>query len=373
VSGRLAVVADLFLIGIVVLFGWLHVAHPAAYYVSVQEDQALEWATFWSFLLAGVTFAVAARRERRAQSTLPWFSIGLAIFCVLVAMEEISWGQRLLGHRPPDYFLAENLQQEINVHNIVDTSIRMWIFRIIILGYGVFLPLIELVRPGKRVLDRLGIVPPPIELSPAMFVLFWVHRYYHWTFAAEVIECALGFAFLFAAMVSAKRFPQPAQKGGRAVALALPALVLVLGFTTAAWSQSRQSRNPEKLKHAAVEIEALKDDFIAGAAARNEVAVTSCDLHSRLYTLVDEEPEYAKLLTTGAFARLVEAGMPEARAEFFLDPWNSPYWIRDRCDEDNGRRVIILYSFGPNRSRDSSRWELLGDDIGLYLIRDPNG
>jgi hypothetical protein len=93
-------------------------------------------------------------------------------------------------------------------------------------------------------------------------------------------------------------------------------------------------------------------------------------LHKRVYTFV-EKKKYARPLTEGSFTRLVDRGLPEARAEFFLDPWNSPYWIRDRCDEDNGRRVVFVYSFGPNRSRDSSRWEILGDDIGKHALIEP--
>ncbi len=36
-----------------------------------------------------------------------------------------------------------------------------------------------------------------------------------------------------------------------------------------------------------------------------------------------------------------------------------------------GRRVVIIYSFGPNQSRDSSRWEFLGDEIGDYILESP--
>lgn len=369
-SGRLAVVANLLLLGAIAWFGWLRAAHPAAYYVSVQEDQALEWASFWSFFVAGVVFAIAARRRRRATGTLPWFFIGLAVFCVLVAMEEISWGQRVFGHRPPDYFLAENYQQEINLHNIVGTELRMGVFRAIILGYGVLLPLVALIPYGRRVLDRLGIVAPPIELTPAMFALFWVHLQYPWKFTAEIIEGALGFAFLFVGMVSARRFARPSTQASLAAAAGLPVLVITLGFATAAWSQNRQSSDPGKLKSAQAEIQALADDFVAAAEAHDEAAVTHCDLHTRLYTFTRQNQEYAQPLRSGAFASMADAGVPEARAEFFVDPWNSPYWIRDRCDENSGRRVIFIYSFGPNRSRDSSRWELLDDDIGHYLRRD---
>jgi hypothetical protein len=93
-------------------------------------------------------------------------------------------------------------------------------------------------------------------------------------------------------------------------------------------------------------------------------------LHKRLYTFVEGNGR-ARSLETGAFAALVAHGLPEARAEFYLDPWNSPYWIRDRCDAERGRRAVFVYSYGPNRIRDSSRWEILGDDIGAHVLFEP--
>jgi hypothetical protein len=106
------------------------------------------------------------------------------------------------------------------------------------------------------------------------------------------------------------------------------------------------------------------------AKSKGRDTITKCGLHKRLYTFV-EDKKYERPLAAGAFASLTGVGLPEERAEFFLDPWNSPYWIRDRCDEDTERRSVFIYSFGPNRSRDSNRWEILGDDVGAYVIRNP--
>ena len=333
-----------------------------------QEDRALEWMSFWSFLAAAAVFAVAARRRHRAIGRLQWFLIGLAAFCAFVAMEEISWGQRVFGLRPPDYFLSENYQQETNLHNIASGDVRLFVFRAIILGYGVLLPLLALPRRSARFLDRIGIVPPPIELSPAMFGLFWVHLQYPWKFTGEIIECALGFAFLITAMALADRTNETTSRGYARAAI-IPGLVVALGLASSAWSQNRQSGDPALLALARAEVGALRGDFIAMAKDRGVEAITKCNLHKRLYTFATKRPS-ARRLARGSFAARVDEGMPRARAEFFLDPWNSPYWVRDRCDDD-GRRVIMIYSFGPNRSRNSSRWEIRRDDIGEYVLRQP--
>jgi len=368
VPGRLALLSNLLVLGLLGIFAWLEASYPNAYYRSVQEDQALEWASFWSFFIAGGVFAIAASRQRRTTGALPWFLVGLALFCVVVAMEEISWGQRVFGHRPPDYFLAENFQQELNLHNIASTGLRLAAFRGIILGYGVVLPLLALIPFLRRLFDRLAVVPPPIDLAPSMFAMFWLHFWYPWKFTGEVVECALGFGFLFVAMANATRFSQGNARSSLARAASLVTVVVVLAFTTAWWSQNRQSGDPANLELAGVESEALKNDLVRLGNAEGEPVITNCGMHKRVYTLVQEK-EYAQPLQEMSFADLAERGLPEARAEFFLDPWNSPYWIRDRCDENTERRVVFVYSFGPNRSRDSSRWEILGDDIGQYAIK----
>jgi hypothetical protein len=370
-SGRFALLANLILLGLLGTFAWLEAAYPNAYYRSVQEDQALEWASFYSFFVAGGVFAIAARRRRRATGTLPWFFIGLAVFCVLVAMEEISWGQRVFGHRPPDYFLAENFQQELNLHNMASTDVRMNAFRGIILGYGVLLPLIGVIPFFRRLFGRLAIVPAPIELTPSMFAMFWLHFWYPWKFTGEVVECALGFGFLFVAIANATRFSEGRGRSSLVRSVGLIALVVVLTFTTAWWSQNRQSGDPANLELAKIESEALGDDLETLGEAKGKLVITKCGIHKRVYTLVQKK-DYARPLQDMSFVGLAERGLPEARAEFFLDPWNSPFWIRDRCDKKTGRRVVFVYSFGPNRIRDSSRWEIRGDDIGHYVVREPN-
>ena len=367
--GRLALLANLVLLGLLVTFGWLAVAHPDLYYRSVQEDQALEWASFWAFLLAGTSFGVAAVRQRKRAGAFPWFLVGLALFSIVVAMEEISWGQRVLGHRPPDYFLAENFKQELNLHNIAGTGLRLFAFRSIVLGYGVLLPLFALIPAVRRRLDQLAIVPPPIELAPSMFAIWFIHWDYPWKFTGEICEAALGFAFLFAAAANAARFASERPARPTLQASFFVVLVALLGWSTAWWSQNRQSTDPQLLDLALVETEALRNDLQALADAKGKKAITKCGTHKRLYTLVQAK-EYARPLPDMSFAARVSEGLPESRAEFFLDPWNSPYWVRDRCDKKSGRRVTFVYSFGPNRSRDSSRWEILGDDIGHYVLND---
>jgi len=365
-----AIGANLILLGFVAAFAWLEASHPDLYYRSVQEDQALEWASFWSFLIAGGLFVLAARNQHRKTGALPWFLAALALFCFFVAMEEVSWGQRIFGQVPPEYFLAQNYQQELNLHNLASTKARLFALRAVILGYGVLLPLVGLLPFVGRLLDRIAVVPPPVELSPSMLAIFFLHVCYPWKFTGEVVETALGLGFLLAATMNATKYSNEPGQGSFRRETSVVILVAALAFSTAWWSQNRSTQDPANLELAKAEIEALRVDLVAAALAGRAETITHCGLHKRMYTFVHGNAR-ARPLKEGAFKTLVERGLPDARAEFFLDPWGSPYWICDRCDRSAGRRVVFVYSFGPNRRRDSSRWEILGDDVGRFVLVKP--
>ena len=358
-------VANLVAIAPLVVAHALHGSNREAYYMAVQEDELLEWATVWAFLVAAVVFVSAAVRQRRATGKLPWFLAGVALFCVFVAGEEISWGQRVLGYRPPDYFLAENFQQELNVHNVVDTSLRKLGLKGVIVGYGILLPLLARAAPLRRLLAGAAVIPPPLALLPAFLVALVAYERYDLKFTGEVVELMLGFGFLFAALAGAA--PGAAARAKPLARLALATgLVLALGFVAAAFSRGQRGADPAVLQTAQTEAATLKRDFHVMASQNRGRAVTKCGLHKRLYSFVEKyDKDY---LRRGTFAALTGQGLPEQRAEFFLDPWNSPYWVRDECDRGAGRRIIFVYSFGPNRARDSTEWKIGGDDIGAVIF-----
>jgi len=127
----------------------------------------------------------------------------------------------------------------------------------------------------------------------------------------------------------------------------------------------QRSVSQEALENARLEMEALRRDFVA-EAGRLGRPPTRCGFENRLYTF---RTEYRQaFLTAGEFARLRRREMPEQRAEFLLDPWNTAYWLRHKCSDDGSRRIVFLYSFGPNRRRDSTDWEHRGDDLRVMIF-----
>ncbi len=349
-------VANALILGTLGVAAVLHATRPDTYHQSVQEDGLLEWTTFFAFGVAAALYGRAALGSRHSSGAWPGFLAGLALFCGVVAMEEISWGQRLLAYRPPAYFLDHNFQQELNLHNLVEKELRKAAFLAVVLGYGVALPLLCRIPLIARVTERLGVVSPSVGTLPGFAATAVVYVAYPWSHTGEWAEAMLGFAMLASAWLAC------GELGTSALRLAAAGTLCVgLGFATtqATWLLTRD--DPERLAAAEVELEALSRDF-SGARTR-----TRCGSHKRVYALMRKVDGHA--LRDGEFAGLVARGLPEERADFFLDPWNSPYWVRHECSRDRSQRAIFVYSFGANRRRDSTDWEFVPDDPGAWISR----
>jgi hypothetical protein len=346
-----ALVANLCVLLVFVAGGTLLATDADFYYRSSQEDELLEWVTFWAFLLASVYYVLDARRDRRVRGGLPWFHIGLATFCLFVAFEEISWGQRLIGSRASELFLAQDSQDSIYTTSLLMTFVAPLCRDFT--GYGV-VALAGLIDPLRARMERMRVVLPPAGLAPAFGITTAIYAVYPVDLTGEWVECAMGLAFLFAARSNA------AGPTVRPIALAALAAVSCGVITTVALDRIRPQDDARAVA-AKLEIEALSADF------NGPRLHTRCGIHKRLYTFMVEYGQ--PYLRQGEFAQLANANDAAARAAYLLDPWNSPYWIRHQCAKD--RSVAFVYSFGPNRQRDSSEWDVRGDDIGAHLRLKP--
>jgi hypothetical protein len=91
----------------------LYAAAPVAHWRFNVEDSFVENVTFFAFLLAG-GYMLASLKARDGRM---WYAL-LAVACLLVAGEEISWGQRLFEIPTPPELWRLNRQHELNLHNI---------------------------------------------------------------------------------------------------------------------------------------------------------------------------------------------------------------------------------------------------------------
>jgi hypothetical protein len=300
----------------------------------MREDGWAEWATFAGFLAAGALFFRSAggvdlerKRDRRlAQVVL----VLLGLFCVFVAGEEISWGQRLLGLTPPDAFLESNYQQELNLHNLkrsvfgIPTESRFLVAYFCVI-YGLLGP------PVGRALTWIAPSAPPLWLAPIFGVVTVVELTYPVDLGGEAAELALALAMV----ASAPRCrPRPRAVIIAAVIAAGPALA----FSTA-WAFGADKA---RAATARAELEALGMELTAPGAVKPRLFKKK-SVHKRVFSA---RKKYLRL-----------AG----EDRYFIDPWGNPYWLHAR----RGRGTVWLYSFGPNRKRDlrPGSDEPGGDDV----------
>lgn len=177
---------------------FLAVRYPVAYIWATYEDLVGEWIQFWSLFAAFVLSAKLALGPGRFRLIFGM----LTLSCLYVAMEEISWGQRLFGFASPAFFKAHNLQGETNLHNFLtgpySTALKAGITYVLAAGlaaYGALYPIALRLRwrPAVR-LDARGLPAPPLYLS-AFFVGGAVLETSPFGFnEAEVAEILVGLA-----------------------------------------------------------------------------------------------------------------------------------------------------------------------------------
>lgn len=140
--------AVLFVITLMLAVGFILVfTNARSFALYTQEDGIVEWLTVLGLLLGA---AVCFTRIFHFWKGRSWFFLGITALMGLVlffgAGEEISWGQRILGIKSPEYFQQNNLQGETNFHNLMlgDFKVNQWIFSI---ALTVFLAIYILVVP----------------------------------------------------------------------------------------------------------------------------------------------------------------------------------------------------------------------------------
>jgi hypothetical protein len=340
-----------------VLFGLLVLAERGSkrYEQLLQEDGWVEWATFLAFAAAAQVGVRAAfsRRAKQSNAThrLPGFDsssammLMLGVFCVFVAGEEISWGQRLLGFRPPNYFLEQNYQQEANLHNLLKNVLdTRFVVLAIALLYGVVAPFLADVTRWPSALA------PKRALMAWFAAVAWLEYSYPYELVGELAELMLGLLLLVDLCDRVDNEPLRAPvRGAQLGALALLAAVFVVPL-----NDGLLRWNSEGYRGAAREdLETLKDRIAEGELIKPKL-LRKKRVHKRMYTAV----------------RAGYLALDEKR--FYLDPWNNPYWIAFEREAGDAGATAILYSFGPNRRRDLVISEA-DEEVAKLAIDAPHG
>ena len=89
-----------------------------------KEDGILEYLTVLFALLSSFLILLSLRNQK---SKIEIFvKIFLSLLFFIFGMEEISWGQRIIGLETPQFLAVINHQKEINFHNIFNPYFKIF-------------------------------------------------------------------------------------------------------------------------------------------------------------------------------------------------------------------------------------------------------
>ena len=147
----------------------------------LHEDGLVEWMQFLSFTVIAAMLAYVAIDRAMRTPRMPLAVLGLAgvsLVVALAALEEISWFQRVLNVASPDFFVVNNRQAEMNLHNLAlgkasfHKTVMLKLILVIGLIHNIVLPLMARSRPGiRRFVESLGLYLPHLSASFAYIVL----------------------------------------------------------------------------------------------------------------------------------------------------------------------------------------------------------
>ena len=316
---------------------------PDRYWDAMQEDRVVEWWTALLFLAAGIIALHRALRQRRLGDAL------VALFCLFVAGEEVSWGQRLVGYVPPAIFLEHNTQQELTLHNFRDLLGQpKWLLAGILAAYGVLVPAAARTRLGRRALDAVRLTAPSLGAAPWFAAAVALLAWYPVEFTGEWVETLAGGLFLVTL-------------GGGAETIASAAAVGLAGAVVLSFASARRAASPELLACARDEVRALSAEVASNAAPRLR---RMRRVHKRVRTAIQDGYVHGNATRAlgGVSCRGIDVEAATVRRRFLVDPWGTAYWlVAER--ETSGMRELVVYSFGPNRRRDGEAGLGGGDDI----------
>jgi len=147
---------------------YLNFFHPVGYVYLIAEDSWAEYASFVSWTMASCFFSWVLFMDPNTRR------LGLVLLTLgayFMAMEEISWGQRILGFSSPALFAEFNVQHETNLHNLLDIGTQYTVAGIAIFLWSILLPPLRGKWEILRVwCSKLGIPIVPIHLWPFFLI-----------------------------------------------------------------------------------------------------------------------------------------------------------------------------------------------------------
>ncbi len=186
-------------------FVWSYWDHDSFKNIYVIEDGFTEWSTVVFLLIGlGVTLKRFWLLKAERSKTFLFMTFLLALLFFFGAGEEISWGQRIFNVESTEFFVKNNAQGEINLHNLVvnDTKINKVIFGrgigiMLLLYLFVLIPLYKKKAGVRKVVDNLAIpIAQNYQVAAYIILLVLVQGLMASSKKGEMLEFAGSIIFL---------------------------------------------------------------------------------------------------------------------------------------------------------------------------------
>ena len=181
----------------------------------MREDSVLEW-TQVAVMAAAMVLAARVALDLYRRGMLPAAALWLvfAAGCLIIAGEEIAWGQRLLDLDAPEALDRINHQKELTAHNIRGVQDTVNLIFVCAGIYGTAVTAWFRLRPGRRPSTMVQLLTPPLFLGSlflivagyksARLLLFHEARYLVVKYG-EFVELCLAVAFFAFAWYTLRR------------------------------------------------------------------------------------------------------------------------------------------------------------------------
>lgn len=161
----------------------------------VKEDGIIEYLGAFLWLLSSIYFFkifyifILNKKYRSA-----FFIFSLAILMFFAFGEEISWGQRIFGVETPEYMKENNIQGELNLHNLevfstrnVDGEMKSgllseWftvsrMFQVFWFSFAIIIPILSYFSINiSRFIKRIGIPIIPLWIGSFFVINYIIQR-----------------------------------------------------------------------------------------------------------------------------------------------------------------------------------------------------
>lgn len=175
-----------------------------------RQDGVVSWIQVVFLTSAGILFFIVSYKRKISKTSGAWLSFLAGLFCLLVMLEEISYGQRIIGYESPYYFHRHNVHREVNIHNLIIFDNALDIAALLIyLVWCVLLPLLIVFKNDwKNILTNAGffILPKYIAVFciAGLFLEFGLRSLYRGYHAGnnEILELYLYLSLFGASLIS---------------------------------------------------------------------------------------------------------------------------------------------------------------------------